>query len=467
MKSVFATMALAVGAVPLAYAAGPKDLEQFRDTYRELVEINTTLSEGDCTAAAQAMGKRLTGAGIPATDVQIIVPPEFPKQGNLVAVLKGTNARRPAILLLAHIDVVEAKREDWERDPFKLVEENGYFYARGASDDKAMAAAFVDSLVRYAKEGFRPQRDIKLALTCGEETDSHFNGVRYLLQNHRSLIDAEFALNEGGRGVLDEQGKRVLHGIQVGEKVYQDFTLETTSPGGHSARPGKDNAITRLAEGLVRLGKFEFPTQINEVTKAYFESTAALSTGQTAADLTAALVPNPDPAVIARLGATNPNWNAMMRTTCVSTQVNAGHAPNALPQRARANVNCRILPGQPVEEVRQTLVKVLADASISVSLSGDAGVQSPAPPLTPAILEPARKVTAKLWPGIPVVPSLSTGATDGRFLNAAGLPTYGLSGMFIDPDGGGVHGLNERIRVRSLYEGREFLYEVVKLYARP
>jgi acetylornithine deacetylase/succinyl-diaminopimelate desuccinylase-like protein len=443
----------------------PADLQAFRDTYRELVEINTTLSAGNCTTAAQAMAKRLRDAGLPASDVQVIVPPELPKQGNLVAVLKGTDAKRKSILLLAHIDVVEAKRADWQRDPFKLVEENGYFYARGASDDKAMAASFVDSLVRYRKSGYRPQRDIKLALTCGEETDSVFNGVSYLLAQHRPLIDAEFALNEGSRGLLDANGKRVLLGIQVGEKVYQDFQLETTSPGGHSARPTKDNAIVRLANGLGRLGAFDFPAHIGAVTREFFLQTAKLSSGEVAEELEAAAQPNPDAGAIAKVAARDPLWNAMMRTTCIATLINGGHAPNAQPQRATANVNCRIQPGESVESIHKTIVEVIADPAIHVRLADAPGPTSPAPPLTAAILEPARKVAAKLWPGVPLVPSLSTGATDGRFLNAAGLPTYGLSGMFMDPDGNGVHGLNERIRVRSLYEGREFLYEVVKLYA--
>ena len=455
---------LAFATTSWAQALAP-DLATFRQTYQELVEINTTLSAGNCTTAAQAMAKRLVDAGYPAADVQVITPPDFPKQGNLVAVLKGSMPARKAILLLAHIDVVEARREDWERDPFKLVEENGYFFARGASDDKAMAAAFVDSLVRYRKGGFRPERDIKLALTCGEETDSTFNGVRYLLANHRALIDAEFALNEGGRGTLDETGKRVLLGIQIGEKKYQDYKLETVSPGGHSARPDGDNAITRLSTGLVRLGAYQFPVSIGEVTREFFKQTAALSGGDVATDLNTLAQGNLDESAIGHIAARNPLWNAMMRTTCVATQIEGGHAPNALPQRVRANVNCRILPGEDAEAILRTLISVLADSSISVSLAEPPGPASPAPPLTAAVLGPARKVAAKLWPGVPVVPSLSTGATDGRFLNAAGLPTYGLSGMFIDPDGGGVHGLNERIRVRSLYEGRDFLYQVVKLYA--
>jgi acetylornithine deacetylase/succinyl-diaminopimelate desuccinylase-like protein len=380
-------------------------------------------------------------------------------------VLKGSDAKRKPILLLAHIDVVEAKREDWQRDPFELVEENGYFYARGASDDKAMAASFVDSLVRYRKSGYRPQRDIKLALTCGEETDSVFNGVSYLLAKYRPLIDAEFALNEGSRGQLDANGKRVLLGIQVGEKVYQDFRLETTSPGGHSARPTRDNAIVRLANGLGRLGAFDFPVHIGDVTREFFLQTAKLSSSEIAEELKAAAQPNPDATAIAKVAARDPLWNAMMRTTCIATLINGGHAPNAQPQRATANVNCRILPGEAVESIQKTIVDVIADPAITVTLADAPGPTSPAPALTPAILEPARKVAAKMWPGVPLVPSLSTGATDGRFMNAAGLPTYGLSGMFGDPDGNGVHGLNERIRVRSLYEGREFLYQVVKLYA--
>jgi acetylornithine deacetylase/succinyl-diaminopimelate desuccinylase-like protein len=457
---------LTAGGAVAAERGDAASLSRFRATYQELVETNTTLSAGDCTRAAEAMSKRLLAAGYPAADVQVIVPEKFPRQGNLVAVLRGTEPKNPAILLLAHIDVVEAKREDWERDPFKLVEENGYFYARGSHDDKAMAAVFVDSLVRYREAGFRPKRDIKLALTCGEETDSVFNGAQYLLEKHRPLIDAGFALNEGGRAQLDDQGKRLSLGIQVGEKVYQDFQLETTSPGGHSARPGKDNAITRLAAGLVKIGAYQFPYAVNDATRSFFKQTSAVTAGDVGADMQKAGETGVDTAVLDRLADTNPTWNSMMRTTCVATQTLAGHAPNALAQRATANVNCRILPGTPVDAVKLRLEEVLADPTIKVTFVEPPGPTSPPPPLTPAILDPAKKVAARLWPGVPVVPSMSTGATDGRYLNAAGLPTYGMGSMFVDPDGGGVHGLNERIRVRSLYEGREFLYEVVKLYSR-
>ena len=440
------------------------DQAAFRDLYRELVETNTTYSQGDCTAAATKMADRLKAAGYPEADVKVFVEPSHPKEGGLVAVLHGIDPKAKAILLLAHIDVVEAKREDWRRDPFKLVEENGYFYGRGASDDKAMASVFTDSLIRYRKEGFKPKRSIKLALTCGEETTKAFNGADYLVQKERGLIDAEFALNEGAGGRLDANGNRVALGVQAGEKVYQDFTLETTNPGGHSSRPVKDNAIYHLADGLARLRDFDFPVQFNDATKLYFTRMADLEGGETGAAMKA-LVANPQDAKAEAIVSKDASWHSMLRTTCVATMLDGGHAPNALPQRARANVNCRIFPGVPVEDVRQTLAKVVDDPKISISVVEPQSPTPPAPALTKQILGPVETVSAKLWPGVPLIPTMSTGATDGRYLNAAGIPTYGLSGMFGDPDGNGVHGLNERIRVRSLHEGRDFLYEVVKIYA--
>ncbi len=434
-----------------------------RGIYRELVEINTTDSAGDCTAAANAMGTRLAAGGIPAADVQIIVPPGAPKKGNLVARLRGSGAKKP-LLLLAHLDVVEAKREDWARDPFKLIEENGYFYARGASDDKAMAAVFVANLIRYRQEGYRPARDLIVALTCDEEIiPSKWNGVEYLLRHHRPLIDAEFALNEGGSGVIDRNGKYVRMNIQLGEKVFQTYHLEVTNRGGHSALPVKDNAITHLAEGLARLGSFDFPFTLSATTRAYFERMSRIETGQIAADMRAILRTPPDPAALERLSA-NPSYNATVRTTCVATMVDAGHAPNALPQRARAVVNCRILPGEAVAQVHQTLAAIMANDRIRVIAAGEP-ILSPPPPLSAEILGPVESVAAGLWPGVPVVPAMVSGATDGRFLNNAGIATYGMSGMFRDADGGGVHGLNERLPVRSLYEGQAFLYRVVRLYA--
>jgi acetylornithine deacetylase/succinyl-diaminopimelate desuccinylase-like protein len=436
----------------------------FRALYKELIEINTTLSVGSCTAAAEAMAARLKSSGLPPGDIQLLTPPDRPKDGALIATLRGQDRQAKPILLLAHIDVVEAKREDWVRDPFKLVEEDGWFYARGATDDKAMAAVFTDSLIRYQTEGFKPRRDIKLALTCGEETSETFDGVEWLIKTHPEALQAALALNEGAGGELDPNGKATALQIQAGEKIYQDFTLETTNGGGHSSRPVRDNAIYQLAAGLSRLSAWKFPISFNPVTQGYFEAQTKLSP-KLAPDIRAVLKDRPDDAAADRLWTANPSWNSMLRTTCVATMVNAGHAPNALPQRAQANVNCRILPGGSVETVRQTLVKVLADAGIKVTAIVEPGSPSAPPPLTPQIMDPIRKLGDQLWPGAAIVPTMSTGATDGRFLNAAGTPTYGLSGMFHDAEGSRSHGLNERIRVKSLMDGRRFLYEIVKIYA--
>ena len=437
--------------------------QQLRTIYQELVEINTTDSVGSCTAAAEAMAGHLKAAGLPAQDVQVLVPPGGPKKGNLVARYRGTGAKKP-LMLLGHLDVVEAKREDWQRDPFKLVEENGYFYARGASDDKSMVSVFIANLIRYRQEGYRPERDLVLVATCDEETiPSNFSGIVYLLKNHRSLIDAEFALNEGGGALLDRNGNHQRMTIQAGEKVFQSYQLEATNPGGHSSLPVKDNAIYHLAGGLVRLGAYDFPFKLSDTTRAYFEQMARIETGQTAADMKAILRDPPDPEAIARLSA-NPLNNSTFRTTCVATMLEAGHATNALPQRARATVNCRVLPGESVAEVQKTLARVMDNDKIKLTPTHEPTL-SPPPPLTREIVGPVEVVSKQMWPGVPVVPTLLVAATDGRFTINAGIPTYGVNGMFRDPDGSGVHGLNERMRVRSLYEGHEFLYRLVKLYA--
>ena len=464
----FAATAIAgvVATASLASAPGPStDETAFRDLYRQLIEINTTRSVGSCTAAAEAMRARLLAAGIPASDTQILAPPDRPKDGALIAVLHGRDRTAKPILLLAHIDVVEAKREDWERDPFKLIEEKGWFYARGASDDKAMAAVFTDSLIRYRQEGFKPRRDIKLALTCGEETSEIFNSVRWLTETQPTVLSALFALNEGAGGELDRNEKPVALQIQAGEKVYQDFALEASDVGGHSSRPTKNNPIVRLSTGLAKLGAHDFAIALNQATRGYFEAEAKLMPPEVAADMRAVLKNPPDEAAAERLWAVNPGWNGSLRTTCVVTEIEGGHAPNALPQHVRANVNCRILPGVPISEVREEIVRVLGDGKISVSPTGEAGMQAPPPPLSERIMGPVRKVAESIWPGVAIVPTMATGATDGRFLNATGVPTYGLSGMFHDAEGSRAHGLNERIRVKSLMDGRHFLYDVVKLYA--
>jgi acetylornithine deacetylase/succinyl-diaminopimelate desuccinylase-like protein len=465
LMTAAALSVLAVTGVARAQSVSKDPSETaFRGLYRQLVEINTTASVGSCTAAAEAMGARLKAAGFPDSDVKVVFPDEHPKAGALLATLHGSDPKSGAILLMAHIDVVEAKREDWARDPFKLVEEGGYFYARGASDDKAMAAIFTDSLIRYKAEGFKPTRDIKLALTCGEE-GGQFNSVPWLLEKYPEAMKATFALNEGDDSRLDDRGQPKLLSIQVGEKVYMDYNLEVTNPGGHSSRPVKDNAIYHLANGLARLGAYDFPIALNDATKAYYEQTAKVEPDPEVAGAMRAMVKDPTDAAAAAILARDPARNSMMRTTCVATMVEAGHAPNALPQRAKANVNCRILPGNDPKVIRDQLDTIVADPAITITLSAAPDPVSPPPPLTPQIMGPATKVASKIWPGTPFIPAMLTGATDGRFTNAAGTVTYGLSGLMAGADGDNIHGLNERIQVKALMNGRRFLYEVVKLYA--
>jgi len=440
--------------------AGQSD---FRELYKQLVEINTTLSSGSCTVAANAMATRLGSSGIPDADIHVIVPVAWPKQGNLVAVLPGTASDAQAVMLLAHIDVVEAKREDWERDPFKLIEEDGYFFGRGTADDKSMAAIFVDVMMRMKQSGYQPERTIKLVLTCGEETPNNFNGVRYLLEHHRDLIDAEFALNEGGGGYINADGARVFHGIQAGEKIYQDYWLESTNPGGHSSRPRKDNAIYSLVNALQRVAAHHFPIEFNDTTRAYFARYAQIISGQDAIDMQAILHTPPDPDALKRLTA-NPGHNSILHTTCVTTMLDAGHAPNALPQRAGANVNCRIFPGHSQEEIRKVLEQIVDDPSVKVTFVDPPEATSPPPPLTREILDPIELLTQKMWPGIPVIPRMVAGGTDGRFLTPAGIPTYGVSGLYVEPAKVNAHGLNEKILVESLYQSREFLDRLIKIY---
>jgi acetylornithine deacetylase/succinyl-diaminopimelate desuccinylase-like protein len=449
--------------------SSPSSEANFRDLYKELVETNTSLSVGSCTLAAERMAARLKAAGYPAEDFHPFSVPDHPKEGGLVLISPGRDPKLKAILLLAHIDVVEAKREDWVRDPFKLVEENGNFYARGSVDDKAEAAIWVDTLIRYRQENFRPLRTLKLALTCGEETSGAFNGAQWLTEHQRDLIDAEFALNEGADGELDAHGQRVALEIQAGEKLSQNFRLEVTNPGGHSSRPVKDNAIYRLAGALKRIEPYEFPAQFTDGNRAYFTGMAKIEVAKGDVDIANAmnaLVQNPnDQKAIALVSSKDPSWNATLRTTCVATMLDAGHATNALPQRARANINCRIFPGVDAETVRQKLQELVADPAVKVTTLETRGPSSPPPPLTPEVMRPFEKLAAQFWPGVPVVPILQPGATDGEFLNAVGIPTYGIEPVFVGPDLGNIHGLNEYVSVKSLLEGREFLYRLVKMYA--
>jgi acetylornithine deacetylase/succinyl-diaminopimelate desuccinylase-like protein len=436
---------------------------EFRALYKELVEINTTLSVGSCTDAANAMKARLLAAGYSDTDAQVLAPKEWPRQGNLVALLPGTDQSLKPIVLLAHIDVVEANREDWERDPFKLVEENGFFYARGSADDKAMAAVFADMLVRYKRENYRPKRSIRLALTCGEETPNTFNGVSWLIENHRALIDGEFVLNEGGGGRYDQQtGAYRYVAVLAAEKLYQDFTLQTINPGGHSSRPTPDNAIYQLGRALAKIEAHSFPIEFNEVSRAYFEKFGRIAGGNTGADMVAAA--NGDAAAIERLRK-DPSANAILHTICVATQVNGGHAPNALPQRATANVNCRIFPGRDPAQIKAELMRVIGDAGVTVEFQSPPEKVGAPPPMSRQVLGPIEALTRDMFPGVPVLPTMASGATDCRFLTPAGMPCYGVSGMLSDGATSNAHGLNERLRVQTLLEGREFLYRLTKAYA--
>jgi acetylornithine deacetylase/succinyl-diaminopimelate desuccinylase-like protein len=447
-----------------AAAANDDGWTRFRETYRELVETNTTLSAGDCTLAAQRMQARLKSAGYPDSDMRLFVPDGHPKEGGLLAVLHGSDPKLKAVLMLAHVDVVEARREDWTRDPFTLIEEDGYFYGRGTSDMKAQAAVWVDNLIRYREENFKPKRTIKLALTCGEETNGSLNGAGWLAANARDAIDAEFALTEGVDGDLDAQGHRIALEILAAEKTSQNYLFEVTNAGGHSSRPVADNAIYHLVRAVDRVSHYEFPVQLNDASRGYFTGMSKIYGGEQGAAMTAIVA---DPGNIAALAVLdqNTNWHAMLRTTCVATTLAAGHATNALPQRATANINCRIFPGVPREDVLAQLVRIADDPAVKVRIPEVRGPAAKAAPLTPRILKPVETVAHELWPGVPVIPALEPGASDAQFLNPAGIPTYGVTGMFSDPDGGHIHGLNERIRVQSVREGRTFLYKLVKIYA--
>jgi len=431
-----------------------------RNIYKQLIEINTTDSVGSTTVAAEAMARRLRDAGFPASDVQVLGPNA--RKGNLVARLHGTGARKP-ILMICHLDVVEARREDWSMDPFQLIEKDGYFYGRGSGDIKDGDAILVTTFIRMKQEGFRPDRDLILALTADEEGGPS-NGVDWLIKNHRDLIDAEFILNPDAGDFELDHGKKLLVGIQASEKLYQDYDLKTTNPGGHSSLPGQSNAIYELAEGLTRLEHYQFPFELNEVTHAYFEREAAIVGGPTGADMKTILRSPPDEAAIARLSAL-PFYNARLRTTCVATRLEGGHANNALPGSARANVNCRILPGHTRGEIQAALEKVVDDPQIvvtQVSSPGSRAKSNPLSPLRPDVMNALEKVTTEMWPGVPVVPVMDAGASDGAISRAAGFPTYGIPGVFMDVDDDRSHGRDERIRVASFYEGVDFYYRLVK-----
>jgi len=429
------------------------------DIYKEYVEIQSGFTTGATTPVAEAAAARLRAAGFPDSDIFVGGP--NPKKANLVVRYHGTGALKP-ILLLAHIDVVEAKREDWSMDPFQLIERDGFFYGRGTGDDKAQAAIWIANLIQYKKEGFKPDRDILVALTADEEGGGPYNGVAWLLKNHRDLIDCEFALNEGGWGE-ESKGKKISNDLQVSEKYVANFRLEVRNKGGHSSMPVADNAIYRLAAALQRLSNFGFPLKTNEVTAAYFQEMAKIETGPMKEDLAKASKGSQEG--MQRLAVATPAWNATLRTTCVATLLEGGHAMNALPQLAAATVNCRVLPEDSVDYVQTTLQKVVADDQVSVKILGEPS-PGPASALRPDVLAAVSHATEALWPGVPVVPIMVMGATDGKALRVAGIPTYGIQGIFFDRDDIRFHGRDERLGVQSFYEGHAFLYEVVKMLSK-
>jgi len=463
IKSV-AAVALAFSAQAASAQALRPDQAEFRSLYKELVETNTTLSSGSCTLAAQRMAARLKAAGFPENQITLFADPEHPKEGGLFAVYPGTSKTMKPFLGIAHIDVVEAKREDWVRDPFSLIEEGGYFYGRGAIDDKAMASILVDTLIRFQKSGYKPKRAVKIALTCGEETNGAFNGAQWLAAHKRDLIDAEFAINEGGGGSTDGKGKVVEQAMQVGEKTFGTFRLETRNPGGHSSVPRPDNAIYQLAHALIRIEGHEFPLEMTGTTRTYFREAGAGRKDEIGAAMVA-LAADPSNKAAEAIANRDPFLHSNLRTTCVATMLDGGHARNALAQRAGAYVNCRIFPGHSVESIGAELARIIGDPGVTVTAMPPLRPSPPAPPLDPKVMDPAKKLAAKYWPGVPVVPTMANGYTDATYLGAAGIPTYGVPGLWGDPDGNGAHGLNERVEVRSLYVGRDYLYDLIKAYA--
>jgi len=470
ISSALASAVLSAVLFPLHTAAAQVD-DQTRklahDIFQQLIEINTTDSVGSVTAASKAIQQRLLDAGFAPSDMYLGGPND--RKENLVVRYRGTGKQKP-ILFIGHLDVVEARRSDWSTDPFKFIEKDGYYYGRGTQDMKDSDAILVTTLIRLKQEGYKPDRDLIVAFTADEEGGKS-NGVDWLLKNHRDLMEAQYVLNPDGGGVDLEHGKAISMDVDATEKLYGDYQLTVTNPGGHSSLPVPDNAIYHLADALIRLQQYQFPFELNSVTRAYFERLSTIETGERAADLKAITQPTPDPEAIARLSK-NPEWNSMMHTTCVATRLQAGHANNALPQLAQANVNCRILPGYSLEEIRQQLIKIFNDPKVTVRYVNDAGdvfdvapdrKQLPPPPLNPQVMDAVRKLTEKMWPGAPVIPTMSTGASDSVYTNAAGMPSYAVSGVAIETNDVRAHGKDERLPIESFYRGVDFYYQLIKM----
>jgi acetylornithine deacetylase/succinyl-diaminopimelate desuccinylase-like protein len=462
-RSILCLALLCASAIPLRAQTLTPNQAEAREIFRELIETNTSYKEGSTTPAARAIANRFLAAGFPATDVQILGP-AGDKDSSVIVRMQGTSKTLKPILLIAHLDVVEALRSDWSLEPYKLTEKDGFFYGRGTSDIKDGAATLAAALLRMKREHVVPKRTLILALTAGEEGGGGYNAMNWLLKNHRDLIEAAFALNVDAGDPVIKNGKPLLRSLQTSEKIYQSLALEVTDKGGHSSLPTPYNAIARLADAIGRVSRFTFPVRLTETTQIFFERSADLETGQTAADMRAIAKDPHDSASAARLSM-SPLYNAELRTTCVPTMIEGGHAPNALPQRARAVVNCRIIPNETPAQIKATLVRVVNDDSVRVSAINESSAAVPTPsPLTPEIVRPVEDVTRRLWPGVPVIPVMDTGASDGAFLRAAGIPTYGVSGVFIDIDDIRAHGRDERIMVKSFYDGVEYMYWLVRRF---
>lgn len=459
MSRWFALFAVAVSTAASATMPPEADRQLAREIFKEMVEVHSGYTTGSTTPIAEMVAARLRAAGFSESD--IFVGGASAKKANLVVRYRGSGELKP-ILLLAHTDVVEARREDWSTDPFQFIEKEGYFYGRGTSDDKAQAAVWIANLIRYKREGFKPQRDIIVALTADEEGGGPYNGVMWLLKNHRQLIDADLCLNEGAGGVT-VGGRKIANNIQVSEKTYADFKFEVHNKGGHSSVPVPDNAIYRLATALERLSRFSFPLKADEVMRIYFRQMAKVEDGTLKQDLMKAADGSGEGAreAMQRLASMSPRWNSMLRTTCVATELAAGQALNALPQTATANVNCRIFPGDSVESVQKALRLAIGDEQVAIHVEGDVDI-GPSSPMRPDLFKAVARISDSMWPGVVVMPVMSTGATDGRYLRVAGIPSYGVSGFFGDRDDVRAHGRDERMNINSFYEGQEFLYQLVK-----
>jgi acetylornithine deacetylase/succinyl-diaminopimelate desuccinylase-like protein len=452
-------LSLAVGAVHGQTTRPAAEQALTRAIYKEFIEINSGFTTGATTPVVEVAVKYLKAAGF--TDAEMHGDGAKPTKMNLVVRYRGTGALKP-LLLVAHTDVVEAKREDWSMDPFQFNEKDGYFYGRGVGDDKAQAAVWIANLIQYKKEGFKPDRDLIVALTADEEGGGPYNGVDWLIKNHRDWIDAEYALNEGGWGE-SEKGKRIANDIQVSEKYVLGFRLEVRNKGGHSSLPVADNAIYHLARALDKISQFGFPLKTNEVTAAYFKQIAKTERGAVRADLEKVATGSKE--AMQRIAKGSTNWNATLRTTCVATMLEGGHAMNALPQLAAATINCRVLPEDEPAYVQATLRKIIGDTAVAISPVNELG-RGPASPLRPDVMTTVTEITGKMWPGVTTIPMMVMGATDGRYLRAAGIPTYGVQGFFFDRDDIRFHGRDERIRVQSFFEGQAFLYDLVKQLSR-